>query len=150
MYKIGSDEYEQDKQLALAKWFADGCPFEEDEEVLEFKKAQEAREARERENGASITHPGSTGIGRSDSISSTGHVDGNTFYTQNWSTYISRKASSLNTSAGRTKATYFCKDNKYRGRDFKPNKLFGPVEVLKRDDRRSKPIKSIERIHWQK
>ena len=31
---MGSDEYEQDKQLALAKWFADGCPFEEDEEVL--------------------------------------------------------------------------------------------------------------------
>ncbi|CAB4436063.1 unnamed protein product [Rhizophagus irregularis] len=147
---MGSDEYEQNKQLALAKWFADGCPFEEDEEVLEFKKAQEAREARERENGASITHSGSTGAGRSNSVSNTGHVDENTFYTQDWSTHISRKASSLNTSAGRTKATDFCKDNKYHGKDFKLSKLSNPVKVLKRDDRRSKPIKSIEQVHWQK
>ncbi|CAG8598883.1 8061_t:CDS:2 [Paraglomus occultum] len=119
-----SEKYEQDKRRALAKWFADGCPFEEDEEVL--------------------------GAGRSNSVSSTGHVDGNTFYTQDWSTHIPGKASSLNTSAGRTKATDFCKDNKYRGKDFKPGKLSGPVEILKRDDRKSKPIKSIERTHWQK
>ncbi|PKY61437.1 hypothetical protein RhiirA4_431814, partial [Rhizophagus irregularis] len=95
-----------------------------------FKKAQEAREACERENGASITHPGSTGVGRSDSVSSKGHVGGNTFYTQDWSTHISRKASSLNTFTRRTKATDFCKDNKYCGKDFKPSKLSSPVEGI--------------------
>ncbi|CAI2176392.1 1011_t:CDS:2 [Funneliformis geosporum] len=57
-------ELEQEKKLvnrtALAEWFANGCPFEEDEEVLEFIKS-EVREREARENGAGVTYSGSTG-----------------------------------------------------------------------------------------
>ncbi|CAG8762648.1 13043_t:CDS:2, partial [Funneliformis caledonium] len=46
-------------RTALEKWISDGCPFEEDEDVLDFIKSK-AREREARENGAGVTHSGST------------------------------------------------------------------------------------------
>ncbi|CAI2176839.1 6412_t:CDS:2 [Funneliformis geosporum] len=120
-------ELEQEKKLvnrtALAEWFANGCPFEEDEEVLEFIKS-EVREREARENGAGVTYSGSTGP---------------------------RKTSSLTISTSGTQTTKFHKYNKHRGKGFRSGKVSGPNKVSEREMIRNlEPTKSVEQNHRAK
>ncbi|CAG8697914.1 10349_t:CDS:2 [Rhizophagus irregularis] len=49
----------RDIQKTFGWSISDGCPFEEEEDVLDFIKSK-AREREARENGAGVTHSGST------------------------------------------------------------------------------------------
>ncbi len=58
---------------------------------------------------------------------------------------LSRKTSSLTTSADRTQATDFRKYNKHRGKDFRSIKASTPVKVPERNGKKFELNKSVKR-----
>ncbi|CAB4426374.1 unnamed protein product [Rhizophagus irregularis] len=119
-------------RTALEKWISDGCTFEEDEDVLDFIKSK-AREREARENGAGVTHSGSTGTGGNNSVTCRGHDDGSEIYMSDRTTLMPRKTSSLVTSTNGTQTTEFREYNKHRREAFRSDNVSGPGKELRLD-----------------
>ncbi|GBC10832.1 hypothetical protein RclHR1_09930007 [Rhizophagus clarus] len=128
-------------RIELEKWISDGCLFEEDEDVLDLIEFK-TREREACENGASITHSGLTGTGKSNSVTCRGHDDGSKICTSDRTTLMLRKTSSLITSTNWTWTT------KFRG--FRSGNISSPGKISERNDKRFGTTKSVESNHWVK
>ncbi|GES88882.1 hypothetical protein GLOIN_2v1473325 [Rhizophagus clarus] len=121
-------------RIALEKWISDGCPFEEDEDVLDLIKSKAEREAHE--NGVGVIHSGSIGTGENNSVICRGQDDGSKIYTSNRTTLMLKEASLLVTSTNGTQTSEFCEHNKHRRKGFKSGNVSDLGKVSKRNDKR--------------
>ncbi|CAB4471344.1 uncharacterized protein OCT59_019297 [Rhizophagus irregularis] len=109
---------------------------------LDFIKSK-AREREARENGAGVTHSGSTGTCGNNSVTCRGHDDGSKIYTSDRTTLMPRKTSSLVTSTNGTQTIEFREYNKHRREAFGSDNVSGPGKVSERNDKRFGTTKSV-------